>query len=73
MDLDPCRGYSIGQIDLPEGLRVQSIIDGDQKDFNIGTKMRVAPNVISTDKDGNEYRGFNLYLQQQMPEVLHES
>lgn len=58
MDLDPGGGYGVGQIDLPEGVRVQSLIDGDQNDFKIGMKMRVAPNVISTDKDGNEYCGF---------------
>ncbi|MBV1884365.1 MAG: OB-fold domain-containing protein [Pseudomonadales bacterium] len=51
-------GFGVGQIDLPEGVRIQSVIDGEQKDFKIGMKMRLAANPLVTDDDGTEYCGF---------------
>ncbi len=58
MQLDPDGGYGIGQIDLPEGVRIQAPIDGPQDQFRIGMRMQLAPNVMHTDPDGNEYCGF---------------
>lgn len=47
-------GYGVGQIDLPEGVRVQALIDGEQGDWTIGMRMAFAPRTVSTDDDGNE-------------------
>ncbi len=35
-------GYGVGQIDLPGGVRIQSIILGQQGDWEIGMPMRLA-------------------------------
>ncbi|MBV1904697.1 MAG: OB-fold domain-containing protein [Pseudomonadales bacterium] len=56
--LDAFGGYGVGQIDLPEGVRIQSVIDGKQDDFKIGMKMRLEANPMLTDDDGTEYCGF---------------
>ncbi|MBV1877010.1 MAG: OB-fold domain-containing protein [Pseudomonadales bacterium] len=55
---DASGGFGVGQIDLPEGVRIQSVIDGKQEDFKIGMKMRLAPNPMATDDDGTQYCGF---------------
>ncbi|MCZ7537563.1 MAG: OB-fold domain-containing protein [Acidimicrobiia bacterium] len=47
-------GYGVGQIDLPEGVRVQALIDGQQGDWTIGMRMVFAPRTVSKDEDGNE-------------------
>lgn len=51
-------GYGVGQIDLPEGVRIQAPIDGKMGDWKIGMKMRLAPNPVVTDEDGTQYCGF---------------
>jgi len=51
-------GYGVGQVDLPEGVRVQTLIDGRPADFEIGLRMRLEANVVATDEDGTEYCGF---------------
>lgn len=55
---DPRGGYGVGQIDLPEGVRVQAQIDGRQEAFKIGMRMRVTVDVLATGEDGTEYCGF---------------
>lgn len=47
-------GYGVGQIDLPEGVRVQALIDGKQGDWRIGMPMVFTPRSVATDDDGNE-------------------
>lgn len=47
-------GYGVGQVDLPEGVRVQALIDGRMGDWTIGMPMVFAPRTVSTDGDGNE-------------------
>lgn len=47
-------GHGVGQVDLPEGVRVQGIIDGQMGDWAIGMPMRLALQPIRTDEDGNE-------------------
>lgn len=37
------KGHGIGQIDLPNGVRVQAVIEGDQGDWQIGMPMKVKP------------------------------
>ena len=47
-------GHGVGQVDLPEGVRVQTIIDGDMGDWEIGMKMGTELHPLMPDKDGNE-------------------
>ena len=58
MEVDVGGGYGVGQVDLPEGVRVQAPIDGRQEDFEIGMRMRLVANVVVTDESGTEYCGF---------------
>lgn len=51
-------GHGVGQIDLPEGVRVQSIIDGDMGDWEIGMPMGVELHPIMQDKEGNDLCSF---------------
>lgn len=47
-------GYGVGQIDLPEGVRVQALIEGQMGDWAIGMPMVFAPRAVSTDQEDNE-------------------
>lgn len=47
-------GHGVGQIDLPEGVRVQSIIDGDMGDWEIGMRMGLELHPVMQDKEGND-------------------
>ena len=58
MEEDAGGGYGVGQVDLPEGVRIQTLIDGRPEDFEIGMRMRLEANVIATDEDGTQYCGF---------------
>ena len=58
MEEDAGGGYGVGQVDLPEGVRIQTLIDGRPEDFEIGVRMRLEANVIATDEDGTQYCGF---------------
>lgn len=46
--------HGVGQIDLPEGVRVQSRIAGEMGDWEIGMEMELDLLPITTDSDGNE-------------------
>jgi len=46
--------YGVGQIDLPEGPRVQAILVGGPEDFAIGMSLELDLETLSTDKDGDE-------------------
>jgi uncharacterized OB-fold protein len=47
--------YAIGYVDLPEGVRVFSIItDWDQKSLKVGTDVELTIGKFKEDKDGNE-------------------
>lgn len=48
------KGYGVGQIDLPEGPRVQSILMGGPKDFKIGMKVTMELETLKQDKEGND-------------------
>ena len=56
--VDAGGGYGVGQIDLPEGVRIQSVIDGEQEDLKIGMKMRLEAVPMYTAEDGTQYCGF---------------
>jgi uncharacterized OB-fold protein len=46
--------YGVGQVDLPEGPRVQAILVGGPDDFSIGMEVETDLEVLRTDDDGNE-------------------
>lgn len=47
-------GYGVGQIDLPEGVRVQALLDGQMGDWKIGMRMVFTPRAVAKDEDGND-------------------
>ena len=48
------KGYGVGQIDLPEGPRVQSILMGGLNDFKIGMTVIMELETLKQDRDGND-------------------
>jgi uncharacterized OB-fold protein len=46
--------YGVGQVDLPEGPRVQALLLGGARDFAIGMAMVLDLETLRTDDDGNE-------------------
>jgi uncharacterized protein len=46
--------YGVGQVDLPEGPRVQALLLGGPDDFEIGMEMILDVETLRTDDDGNE-------------------
>ena len=46
--------YGVGQIDLPEGPRVQAILRGGPDDFAIGMELELELEELGPDKAGNE-------------------
>ncbi|HEY1118854.1 MAG TPA: OB-fold domain-containing protein [Acidimicrobiales bacterium] len=47
-------GYAVGQVDLPEGVRVQAPLMGSQHDWSIGDQMALTLVPVGTDDDGQE-------------------
>jgi uncharacterized protein len=47
-------GYGVGQIDLPEGPRVQSVLAGGPGDFAIGMEMELDLETLRVDGKGRE-------------------
>ena len=41
-------GYGVGQVDLPEGVRVQTTLEGDPKSWKIGETMRLTYTTVDT-------------------------
>ena len=46
--------YGVGQIDLDEGPRIQSILVGERDDFDIGMEMELDLETLGENKDGDE-------------------
>jgi uncharacterized OB-fold protein len=46
--------YGVGQVDLPEGPRIQAILVGGPDDFEIGMELELDLETLSTDADGND-------------------
>jgi uncharacterized OB-fold protein len=46
-------GYGVGQVDLPEGVRIQTVLRGEPGDWHIGMPMSIDLEVIDED-DGDE-------------------
>jgi uncharacterized OB-fold protein len=47
-------GYGVGQVDLPEGPRVQAVLSGGASDFRIGMPMALELEVLRRDAEGRE-------------------
>jgi uncharacterized OB-fold protein len=47
-------GYGVGQIDLPEGVRIQAPLVGTPDDWQIGSRMALTTFPVGQDDDGNE-------------------
>lgn len=51
---DHAGGYGVGQIDLPEGPRVQAVLSGGPGDFRIGMEMEVELETLRQNKEGQD-------------------
>ncbi|MEJ7583104.1 MAG: OB-fold domain-containing protein [Acidimicrobiales bacterium] len=47
-------GYGVGQVDLPEGPRIQGILSGGPDDFSIGMEMELDLELLGPDRDGDD-------------------
>ena len=47
-------GYGVGQIDLPEGVRIQAPLLGSTDDWQIGSLMGLTTFPVGRDDDGND-------------------
>jgi uncharacterized OB-fold protein len=46
--------YAVGQVDLPEGPRIQAILQGEPDDFTIGMQMTLDVETLRQDDEGND-------------------
>ena len=46
--------YGVGQVDLPEGPRIQAILQGEPSDFEIGMQLNLDVETLRQDDDGND-------------------
>lgn len=46
--------YGVGQVDLPEGPRVQAILMGERDEFEIGMELELDLETLGDDSEGNE-------------------
>ncbi len=46
--------YGVGQVDLPEGPRVQGILLGERDDFSVGMEVELDLESLGPDRDGDE-------------------
>ena len=46
--------YGVGQVDLPEGPRIQAILQGEPSDFSIGMRLTLDVETLRQDDDGND-------------------
>lgn len=46
--------YGVGQVDLPEGPRIQAILQGEPSDFAIGMSLTLDVETLRQDGDGND-------------------
>lgn len=47
-------GYGVGQVDLPEGPRVQAILLGGPDDFRIGMELQLELETLRQNEDGED-------------------
>jgi uncharacterized OB-fold protein len=46
--------YGVGQVDLPEGPRIQAILQGEPSDFSIGMQLHLDVETLRQDQEGND-------------------
>ena len=46
--------YGVGQVDLPDGPRIQAILMGEPDDFSIGMSLQLDVETLRQDDDGND-------------------
>ena len=63
-------GYGVGQIDLPEGPRIQSVLEGGPEDFEIGMPMEMELETLSENEHGQEIVTFRFCRSQRTGEGL---
>jgi uncharacterized OB-fold protein len=51
-------GHGVGQVDLPEGVRVQTVLRGDMGDWEIGMPVAMELYPVMQDKDGTDLLTF---------------
>jgi uncharacterized OB-fold protein len=51
---DHAGGYGVGQVDLPEGPRVQAVLQGGPCDFRIGMEMELGLETLRENQNGEE-------------------
>jgi hypothetical protein len=54
MNIEHREGYGVGQVDLPEGPRIQAPLAGKQGDFRIGQTMQVELDTLRQDDSGRD-------------------
>jgi uncharacterized OB-fold protein len=47
-------GYGVGQVDLPEGPRIQAVLCGEAEDFRIGMPMELELELLRENKQGQQ-------------------
>jgi len=47
-------GYGVGQVDLPEGPRIQAVLSGGENDFQIGMEMELELETLRQNKQGQD-------------------
>ena len=49
----PGAGYGVGQVDLPEGPRIQAVLSGGEGDFRIGMPMQLELETVRETPEGD--------------------
>lgn len=47
-------GYGVGQVDLPEGVRVQTVLNGEPDSWGIGDEMSLVYATVEIDEDNGK-------------------
>lgn len=53
MEADAGGGFGAAQVDLPEGVRIQVLLDGEMGDWSVGQKVRLVTRTLA-ERDGDE-------------------
>ncbi len=48
------QGYGVGQVDLPEGPRVQAVLSGGREDFHIGMDLELELETLRENRKGQD-------------------
>jgi len=54
MNMEHFGGYGVGQVDLPEGPRIQAPLAGTQEEFRVGQKLRLELDKLREDDMGRD-------------------